>query len=260
MRVQAFKNTRDLYMNDKSLIKSIKETKKNTKLYLEGFESNKKNISNDSKIVFERLSSLDAAKKYAKLVNVALLNFASGTHPGGGVLTGANAQEESICRASTLYKCLNDESGNLYESFYGYHKQLGNLYSDRIIYSPNVLVFKNDDKENTLLDKNDWYKINIISSSAPNLRNEQISDNDLYNIILTRIKNIFEVALDNDIEILILGAFGCGAFSNNTLVNAKAFKLISDEYKKYFKMIIFAIPDENEEKSANYRIFENILN
>lgn len=260
MRVQAFKNTRDLYMNDKSLIKSIKETKKNTKLYLEGFESNKKNISNDSKIVFERLSSLDAAKKYAKLGNVALLNFASGTHPGGGVLTGANAQEESICRASTLYKCLNDESGNLYESFYGYHKQLGNLYSDRIIYSPNVLVFKNDDKENTLLDKNDWYKINIISSSAPNLRNEQISDNDLYNIILTRIKNIFEVALDNDIEILILGAFGCGAFSNNTLVNAKAFKLICDEYKKYFKMIIFAIPDENEEKSANYRIFENILN
>ena len=163
-RVQSFKNTRDLYMNDKTLIKSIKETKKNTKLYLEGFEAKNKEYKYDTKIVFERLTSLDATRKYANQ-KVALLNFASGTHPGGGVLTGSNAQEESICRASTLYKCLNDETGNIYEFFYGYHKTLGNIYSDRIIYSPNILVFKDSNKENTLLDKNDWYKINIISSS-----------------------------------------------------------------------------------------------
>ncbi len=258
-RVQSFKNTRDLYMNDKSLIKSIKETKKDTKLYLEGFESNKKNINNNSKLIFERLSSLNAAKKYAGFGNVALLNFASGTHPGGGVLTGANAQEESICRASTLYKCLNDETGNIYEFFYGYHKTLGNIYSDRIIYSPNILVFKDSNKENTLLDKNDWYKINVISSSDPNLKDKKILDSELYNIIITRIKNIFEVAIENEIEVLILGAFGCGSFNNNSLVNAKAFKEICDSYKGLIKTIVFAIPDESDEKSANYRIFENII-
>lgn len=257
-RVQSFKNTRELYSSDKLLINSINETKKKTNLYFEGFIAVKENIY-DNEIIFERLSSLNASKKYAKLGKVGLLNFASGTHPGGGVLTGANAQEESICRASTLYKCLNDESGNLYEDFYGYHKSLGNVYSDRVIYSPNVIVFKDDDKENTLLNNDEWYKINVISSAAPNLRNSNISDNDLYNLQLSRIKNIFEVAIDNKIEILILGAFGCGAFQNNTLVNAKAFKMICDEYKNYFKMIVFAIPDEKDEKSPNYRIFENIL-
>ncbi len=258
LRVQSFKNTRDLYLNDKALIKAIKYSKKNTKLYLEGFESKNKNVLN-GKIIFERLSTLDAAKKYKNENDVSILNFASGTHPGGGVLNGSNAQEESLCRASTLYKCLNDETGYLYENFYGYHKEKGNLYSDRIIYSPNIIVFKNDDKENTLMPKDDWYKINVISSAAPNLRNDIISDNDLYNIILPRIKNILEVAIDNKIETLILGAFGCGAFSNNTLVNAKAFKEILNEYLKYFKNIIFAIPDIDDEKSANYRIFENIL-
>lgn len=258
LRVQSFKNTRDLYLNDKALIKAIKYSKKNTKLYLEGFESKNKNVLN-GKIIFERLSTLDAAKKYKNENDVSILNFASGTHPGGGVLNGSNAQEESLCRASTLYKCLNDETGYLYENFYGYHKEKGNLYSDRIIYSPNIIVFKNDDKENTLMPKDDWYKINVLSSAAPNLRNDIISDNDLYNIILPRIKNILEVAIDNKIETLILGAFGCGAFSNNTLVNAKAFKEILNEYLKYFKKIIFAIPDIDDEKSANYRIFENIL-
>ena len=257
-RVQSFKNTRDLYMNDKTLIKSIKETKKNTKLYLEGFEAKNKEYKYDTKIVFERLTSLDATRKYANQ-KVALLNFASGTHPGGGVLTGSNAQEESICRASTLYKCLNDETGNIYEFFYGYHKTLGNIYSDRIIYSPNILVFKDSNKENTLLDKNDWYKINVISSSAPNLKDEKILDSELYNIIITRIKNIFEVAIENEIEVLILGAFGCGSFNNNSLVNAKAFKEICDSYKGLIKTIVFAIPDESDEKSANYRIFENII-
>ncbi|MCR5647755.1 MAG: TIGR02452 family protein [Acholeplasmatales bacterium] len=257
-RVQSFKNTRDLYMNDKTLIKSIKETKKNTKLYLEGFEAKNKESKYDTKIVFERLTSLDATRKYANQ-KVALLNFASGTHPGGGVLTGSNAQEESICRASTLYKCLNDETGNIYEFFYGYHKTLGNIYSDRIIYSPNILVFKDSNKENTLLDKNDWYKINVISSSAPNLKDEKILDSELYNIIITRIKNIFEVAIENEIEVLILGAFGCGSFNNNSLVNAKAFKEICDSYKGLIKTIVFAIPDESDEKSANYRIFENII-
>ena len=258
-RVQSFKNTRDLYMNDKALVKAIKETKKNTKLYLEDFSSNIRDVKEESKIVFERLTSLDASKKYYSDGKLALLNFASGTHPGGGVLTGSSAQEESICRASTLYKCLNVECGNLYDLFYGYHKNKGNIYSDRIIYSPNIVVFKNDDKENTLLDKKEWFKINVISSAAPNLKEEMISDDDLFNIILTRIKIIFEVALENEIEIFILGAFGCGSFSNNTLVNAKAFKIVCDEYKKYFKKIIFAIPDQNGEKSANYRIFENIL-
>ncbi len=52
--------------------------------------------------------SLEAAVEYAKQdMKTCVLNFASASNPGGGVAHGSSAQEESICRCSTLYPCLN---------------------------------------------------------------------------------------------------------------------------------------------------------
>ena len=257
-RVQSFKNTRELYLNDKYLKKCIKYTKKNTKLYLEDFKSENKAIKN-GELIFERKTSINSSKAYLGSGKLGILNFANGIHPGGGILTGSNAQEESICRLSTLYISLNDETGSLYEGFYGYNREIGYLSSDRIIYSPDIVIFKDDDKENTLLSKDDWYNVNIISCAAPNLKENNISDLELYNVILKRIRNIFEVSIENDIDILILGAFGCGSFNNNPYVNSCAFKVLIEEYLKYFKKIIFAIPDEKDEESSNFKVFYNAL-
>lgn len=253
--IQIFKNTRELYLNDKVLKKGIKNTKSKLAIYKEDFKANKYDIKSNGNIIFLRTNSLDAAFKY-KNEKVLLLNFASGIHPGGGILNGSDSQEESICRGSTLYISLNDEKGNLYEEFYNYHKNIGNLYSDRIIYTKDIIVFKNND---LLLDKNDWYKIDVISCAAPNLKDKNILDLELFNIMKSRIKNIFEVAIDNEKDTIILGAFGCGSYNNNPNVVSLAFKVLLDEYKKYFKNVIFAIPDFNGEESPNYKIFNKVL-
>src|SRR5690349_4762790 len=49
-------------------------------------------------------STLEAARRLGG--DVAALVFASARRPGGGFLTGAQAQEESVARSSALYPCL----------------------------------------------------------------------------------------------------------------------------------------------------------
>lgn len=104
-------------------------------------EANKHN--QPAKIIVSRLRSFEAAAQYIGK-RTAVLNFASATNPGGGVEKGASAQEECLCRVSTLYPCLADQK--MRASFYTPHRKNGNtLHNDDIIYTPNVLVIKDDD-------------------------------------------------------------------------------------------------------------------
>ena len=86
---------------------------------------------------------IDGAREYAKNgKRVCILNFASSVSPGGGVVTGAQAQEESICRVSTLYFALSDKESA--GRFYDYHWELidkgemNRKNRDDIIYTPGV--------------------------------------------------------------------------------------------------------------------------
>ncbi len=95
-----------------------------------------------------------------------ILNFASATNPGGGVTRGSSAQEECICRSSTLYPCLN--TGALWNRFYGPHRKAGNpLYNDDCVYTPDVCVFREDTAIPELLQEEHWWNVNVLTCAAP---------------------------------------------------------------------------------------------
>ena len=199
-------------------------------------------------IIVSQLRSFEAAAQYIGK-RTAVLNFASATNPGGGVEKGASAQEECLCRVSTLYPCLADQK--MRASFYTPHRKNGNaLHNDDIIYTPNVLVIKDDD-HNPLSEP---FSVDIISCAAPNLRERpsnqyntgdtikvQISDNELLALHEKRARKIFSSAIANGVEILILGAFGCGAFQNDPHIVAQAYKNVLPDFAHYFHTIEFAI-------------------
>lgn len=214
------------------------------------------------KVVVSGKRSLEASEKYAKEgKRVGVLNFASATTPGGGVIHGSSAQEEAICRCSTLYPCLNTEQ--MWKLFYLPHRKVDNpLYNDDCIFTSAVKVFKEDTDFPELLLKKDWWDVDVITCAAPNLRAMQgvrnISYKDLKALYLARIKKIFAVAMANKTEVLILGAFGCGAFGNPPELVAEAFAICTEKYRTAFETIEYAVFHTEREK-RNYVVFQEAM-
>ena len=200
----------------------------------------------ETDISVESTTTLAAAARYRTLGRTAVLNFANPEVPGGGVRNGAVAQEESLCRCSSLYPCL--AAPEVFDDFYGYHFMHGRfLYSDRVIYTPGVIVFK-DDALN-LMDRSLWYKVDVLTCAAPLTARLQCDTMMLAELFRLRIKNILNVALENRAEVLILGAFGCGAFRNPPEIVAGAFREVIEEgqYRRFFKKIVFAIKSSTDD-------------
>ena len=217
-----------------------------------------------AKVIVTKSSSFDAARKYN---NVAVLNFASATNPGGGVVHGSFAQEECLCRCSTLYCNLTEKA--MMDKFYTPHREFGNaLHNDDIIYTPGVVVFKSDAYSNLYQNKT----VNVITCAAPNLREcpvnkynaeknttkIEISDEDLLKLHEKRGRAILETARYFGNENVVLGAFGCGAFKNDPEIVARAYKNILPEFVHSFKTIEFAVFCK-EGETTNYNVFKKVL-
>lgn len=191
---------------------------------------------------------------------VCMLNFASATHPGGGVLGGASTQEESMCRCTTLYPVISDKK--FYGEFYGKHKRGDGRYTSACIYTPGIVIIKNEDTHNCskLFTTT---SVDVVTCAAPNLRRTEMSNEELLEAYIERAKNIMELAVKGGDDILVLGAFGCGAFKNDPKIVASAWKdAIQSNFKDSFSQIIFAIPyneNWNEYKRKNYEIFKKVL-
>lgn len=100
-----------------------------------------------------------------------------------------------------------------------------------------------------LLPKTEWFSVDVITCAAPYVAKcTYVNSEVLLQKLKSRIKNIFEVARDNRVKVLILGAFGCGAFKNPPYLVAEAFRQVIDEqkYQSCFEHIVFAIKPTSE--------------
>lgn len=158
-----------------------------------------------------------------------LLNFASFTSPGGGFLRGSIAQEEAICHESILYPVLSNML-NVYER--NNHDTNHGLYYNRGLYSPDIIFIKNQDT----------IQADVITCAAPNKNAMQATNQENLDALFSRIEFVLKMAADNQVETLILGAFGCGAFGQDAGIVSVFFMKLLKKYNGVFQNVIFAIP------------------
>lgn len=231
----------------------IRESVLSTRLYDQSSFScsvpNKGDQHHITEFIIESIDSVAAIMKYGACSNLAVLNFASYKNPGGMFINGSKAQEECLCYDSFLYNVLKEFKTD----YYDWNRKHVNksLYLDRGLFSSGVLFFSGDMQ----------IECNVITCAAPNKMSAQhnyaVSEEENFKTLKSRIKFILDIALDNYVETLILGAYGCGVFGQNAEDVAEVFRdYLADSYKNCFSKVIFAIPDGRD---GNLQAFRNVL-
>ena len=192
--------------------------------------------------------SFQAARRYD---HPLVMNFANAHHAGGGFLIGANAQEEALCRCSTLYASINSKAA---EEMYHYNNTHASpVESDYMLYSPDVCVFRNEKCE--LLETP--FTAAVITVPAPNRYGAAmiVSKNTIRDTMCRRIRIMLKAAAKHGHKDLVLGAWGCGAFGNSPEDVSLFFReiIIDETYGNMFDEICFAIYGSTE--SRNYTAF-----
>ena len=180
---------------------------------------------------------------------VAALNFASAKNPGGGFLNGSQAQEESLARASALYATLRRHMA--YYDANRHYRSL--LYTDHMIVSPRVPVFRGDDDR--LLEEP--YEVTILTSPAPNaaaiMKNEPRSMDRIEETFRDRMEQVLAAAVVFDQTAFVLGAWGCGVFANDPAMVARLFgEFLLDDgaFATAFEHVTFAVLDRKGDTFA----------
>ncbi|KAF3479776.1 uncharacterized protein GIQ15_06752 [Arthroderma uncinatum] len=207
--------------------------------------------------------------------HTCILNMASAKRPGGGWLSGAAAQEESLCRRSTLIETLK-------EGFYRIPKC-------GAIYSPSVVVFRSSRAlGHKLMDLDDPDSLPIVSAisvaalvrppvktvrvitgsnndggeaATPSASSKQVyeraSDRET---MKDKMRLILRVSASKGHRRIVLGAFGCGAFGNPREDAADCWAEVFGEAEfqgGWWKDVIFAIldppvrPGQNQQGCGN---------
>ena len=157
---------------------------------------------------------------------VLVLNMANPVNPGGGVRRGARAQEEDLCRKSSLLLALEDMKARPY---YHYNRSK-NTYmgSDAIVITPKVEIIK--DEYGQLLPESVVTAVLTCAAPCLSFGREGLSQKEYEDMVYNRIRGMLGVSASLGYTRLVLGAWGCGAFRNDARVVAQLFfRALSDK-------------------------------
>jgi uncharacterized protein (TIGR02452 family) len=230
-------------------------------------------FNKSGKIVFFNGLSHDPAIHIMKIIkmleieldkiNVTIHNFASGSKPGGGYINGSTAQEEDLCRVipylhPSLIKSMYGEIPFVDIQSYDDigQKYIKHLFKDKyLIFSEKIEIMRNAHRNYEFIDP---ISINVVSSAAP-----VFNQYNNYNYKPEDIRKIFTStftipAIEYDQNIIILGAWGCGAFRNDPDVISDIMINVITQYKKLYDIIIIAVPNNSyiNSSESNYNVFK----
>ena len=175
---------------------------------------------------------------------VLVLNLANPVEPGGGVRRGAAAQEEDLCRTSSLLLSLESRKAKPY---YDYNRSLGTYMGSRaLMIHPQVEIIK-DEHGDPLPET---VVVAVMTCAAPLISGglEGLTQAQYETLLYNRITGMLKVAAYLGYRYLILGAFGCGAFGNDARIVSDLFYKALKEFdfdgmheKDMFRRIDFAV-------------------
>lgn len=211
----------------------------------------------DPRIEITGESVQDAALRFRGR-KVTVLNFASGVSPGGGVRTGSTAQEEILCLTSGLLHGLDAHEDYYLANQYGVAPR---FCHDRMIWSEGVPLFR--DGGFKLVEP---MGISVITYPAPNLyrgvyadpmgfSEEQESATAAAECFYRRCRHVVRQASQSGAEVLILGAWGCGAYCNDPYTVAKQFKDALRTQSGGIDTVVFAIYGVQGNQDAFREVF-----
>ena len=155
-----------------------------------------------------------AGELVAQGCSVAVLNMACARHPGGGVARGVGAQEENLYRRSDMLR-LTKEKQRLYP-----------LRQDSCLLSRGVQILRGSEAEGyPFLAKS--FSVSVISCAAvfrPKLTYwKEYRSKYEYGAMEHKVALIVQAACEAGCDVVVLSAFGCGAYGNPPVHVARMF-------------------------------------
>ena len=199
----------------------------------------------------------------------AVLNMASRRNPGGGVTTGAGAQEETLFRRTNLFRSLYQFAP--YAGLYGLEVHRFQYPLDPNfggIYTPDAICFREGEQQGYALMAAPVVLsfISVAGLNRPDLTLDGMIAEHHVGPVKNKIRTIFRIGLRHRHDSLVLGALGCGAFRNPPRHVARLFKEVMEEteFKGKYRKIVFAILDDHNARrehnpEGNFKPFQEVF-